>query len=247
MTDRTFPLITAHTGCMGTPDNSIDSIAAAVKHGADIAEDDVRATRDGKLVLGHDDIVRSADGGEIRISASAFGELAERAASPLVPLEEALLLAKGAGILFNLDIKDDAALEPVYALAAKHEMTDRVFLSGCEFARAKLAQLQVPPLRKLLNVRIASFAAKGQEEAVRQACEEALDSGCFGLNVPYQLVSGPLLDRAAEARLSVYVWTVNEPSHMRWLAKLGIASITTRDVASLRAVKEEWEREARLA
>ena len=247
MASVSFPLITAHTGCMGTPDNSLESVVAGIEHGADIVEDDVRATRDGIPVLAHDDLVRLADGGQLRLSASTFGELSGRAASPLVTLEQALRLAKDAGVMLNLDIKDDAALEPVGRVSAELGMTERVFLSGCEFARAKLAQLQVPLLRKLLNLRVASFAEIGLEEAVRQACGEAISSGCFGLNVPYQLAFGPLLERAAEAGLAVYVWTVDEPFRMRSLAASGVASITTRDVAALRDVKADWEREARLA
>ncbi|OQP06094.1 hypothetical protein B1691_17245, partial [Geobacillus sp. 47C-IIb] len=49
------PLITAHTGCMNTPPNSIESILEGIKAGADIIEVDVRATKDGVAVLLHDE------------------------------------------------------------------------------------------------------------------------------------------------------------------------------------------------
>ena len=42
--------ITAHTGCEGTPDNSLDSIRAGVAAGADIVEIDLHFLPDGTPV-----------------------------------------------------------------------------------------------------------------------------------------------------------------------------------------------------
>ena len=41
------PFITAHSGCMNTRQNSIDSITEGIRFGADIIEVDVNATSDG--------------------------------------------------------------------------------------------------------------------------------------------------------------------------------------------------------
>lgn len=41
------PLITAHSGCMGTAPNSLQSVAAGLRAGAEVIEVDVRMTRDG--------------------------------------------------------------------------------------------------------------------------------------------------------------------------------------------------------
>ncbi len=74
---KTFPLITAHTGCMGTPDNTLRSVESALKHGADVVEDDIRITRDGVLVLAHDDAVSLPDGTRYSISQMTYAELSE--------------------------------------------------------------------------------------------------------------------------------------------------------------------------
>ena len=52
MSVKTF--ITAHSGCEGTPDNSMEHVRAAVASGAEILEIDVRS-RDGVLYLWHDE------------------------------------------------------------------------------------------------------------------------------------------------------------------------------------------------
>ncbi|MBB6733047.1 glycerophosphodiester phosphodiesterase [Cohnella zeiphila] len=238
-----FPLITAHAGCMDTPQNSIESIFAGLKHGADIVEDDIRATKDGALVLSHDDAIQLSDGRQLRISALTLQELSTLPQSPIVELRSALRIVKETGVLMNLDVKDDASLEPLADLIAALGMTDQVFLTGCEHPRAMLARSRAPLLRKLLNVQAVSFAAKAPEEAVRQACEEAESAGCFGLNVPYPLVSDNLLKRAEEAGLPLYVWTVDEPMRMKRCAEWGVQSITTRNVATLQAVKAHWNQE----
>ncbi|MBW7460985.1 hypothetical protein K0U00_43710, partial [Paenibacillus sepulcri] len=73
---------------------------------------------------------------------------------------------------------------------------------------------------------------------------EAADSGCFGLNVPYQIVRPELMDFAADKGLSVFIWTVNEAQEMRKYAAMGVGSITTRDVAALLLVKQQWRKES---
>ena len=60
---------TAHTGCMGTDDNSIQSIEVAVANGADIVEFDLNFTDDGEPVLAHD----APKGGEVTLDVTVSG------------------------------------------------------------------------------------------------------------------------------------------------------------------------------
>ena len=50
------PMITAHSGCEGTSDDSIASIETGIALGADCVEVDVRTGKDGSLQLSHDEI-----------------------------------------------------------------------------------------------------------------------------------------------------------------------------------------------
>lgn len=240
---KQFPFITAHTGCMGTPDNSAESARFGIESGADIVEDDIRATRDGFLVLSHDDIVPLADGTEGGISGMTMAELEARAVRPPQPLEPVLKFVVGAGKIMNLDIKSDDSILPVSELIDKLGFADRVFLSGCEYPRALLVSQRAPRLRKLLNVDVRAFLDSSYPEAVRRQCEEALAAGCFGLNLPFRLVRPDLLEAAENAGLEVYVWTVDEETQMRTFAEMGVRSITTRCVDVLAQLKRNWIRE----
>lgn len=240
-----FPLVTAHTGCMGTPNNSVESAKAALALGADIIEDDIRVTRDGVLVLSHDDRVVLGDGRIVSLSKLTLQELNDGLAVPLVPLETAidLLVGSGGHASMNLDLKTDDCIEPVAAFIRERGIEDRVFLTGCEYGRAVRANERARGLAKLLNVDVGSFRTSAYVEAVKMACEEAASAGCFGLNVPYQLVLPELLEIASDRGLSIYVWTVGEPEAMTKYARMGVQSITTRDVEALLRVKQRWRDE----
>lgn len=238
-----FPLITAHTGCMGTPDNSAESARMGIAHGADIVEDDIRATRDGALVLSHDDGVTFADGTEGSISGMTLTELNARMDRPLQLLEPVLKSVADAGRRMNLDIKADDSIVPVSELIDRLGFTDRVFLTGCEFPRAIAVSACNPRLRKLLNIDVRAYMGIPYPEAISKMCEQALNAGCFGLNLPYQIVQPSLLGAARDAGLEVYTWTVNEEQHMRSFAQMGVRSITTRNVDVLAQLKRNWSRE----
>ena len=92
------PLITAHSGCDGTAENSLESMKKGIELGADCAEIDVMADAAGRLWLTHD------------LPEDFTG---------LVPLEEAFALIRESGIAVNCDLKDYALLRPALALAEK--------------------------------------------------------------------------------------------------------------------------------
>jgi len=238
-----FPLITAHTGCMGEPENSMASVCAALALGVDIIEDDIRVTKDGVPVLSHDDEILTANGETISLSAMTFKELLMYTETPVVTLEELLMLVKSSETMINLDMKTDDALEPASQLVRRMDMVNRVFMTGCFYERALKATHAVPELRKLLNVNVEHFRTLAYEEAVSQSCQDALEAGCFGLNVPYQVVNSRMKEIAEAAGLPLYVWTVNEVEEMERCIELGVRSITTRTIDKLQVVKSNWYRE----
>jgi len=245
VTIKDFPKITAHTGSMGYPDHSLESLCAALKLGVDIYEDDIRVTLDGVPVLAHDDEVRLANGQRVSLSKLTLEEWIEGSASPVLELADVLNWIRTAGRTMNLDIKSDDALAPAAKLVRQMGMEDRVILSGCEYGRAVLAGRLGIGLRKLLNVDIRRLRMLEGEQALRemngQLCLEAKSAGCFGLNLPYQAVRPELLEAAKSEGLAVYVWTVNEVEEMRRMARWGVDGITTRDPAALLALRGEPE------
>jgi glycerophosphoryl diester phosphodiesterase len=244
-----FPLITAHSGCMDTLDNTLLSVETGLKLGADVIEEDIMVTRDGIPVLSHDDVRYTQDGRECRISQMSFEEISllhlyakhgnQQETARLYTLEEMLPLIQTSGKIANLDLKVDSSIEPVAALVKRFDLLDQVICSGCEKDRALKAQRSNPELRKLLNVDARIFLSMAYKDAVQQICQDALGTSCFGLNIVHLAVRPELLEYASSKDLPVYVWTVNEVSLMKQFAEMGVASITTRNVLALVQLKQK--------
>lgn len=131
-------IVIAHRGCHApapqeglgaTPENSLAALEQCVKLGVEIMETDVRRTRDGYMVMVHDETVdRTTDGhGKVSdLTLESIKSLRLRqnlggANQPLtnetVPtLDELLARAKGR-ILLNLDVKDPIYAEVIDAVA----------------------------------------------------------------------------------------------------------------------------------
>lgn len=113
-------LVTAHRSAhLEYPENSIASIKAAIKIGADIAELDVRKTKDNVMVLMHDKTIDRMTNKTGKISSYTYDELKKiplllngKSTDQFIPtFKEALLAAKGKIMIdidFKLDKKEDA-------------------------------------------------------------------------------------------------------------------------------------------
>jgi glycerophosphoryl diester phosphodiesterase len=247
---HSFPLITAHSGCMNKPDNTLASAETGLNLGADVVEDDIRITSDGILVLAHDDMIYQPDGTGYSISQNTYSDLCELdfqtkhggAAETirLATLESFLQLIKTTSKIANLDLKVDECIKPVSDLVQKYDMLDQVILSGCESDRAMKANQINPKLRKLLNVNIPLFLTLDYMEAVEITCKDALAANCMGINIEYRLVKAELLEKAKNKNLPILVWTVNDEVQMERMAEMGVHSITSRNVQALIDLKQKW-------
>jgi glycerophosphoryl diester phosphodiesterase len=114
-----FPvLVTAHRGFSGeAPENTLPAFKKAIEVGSDMIELDVRFSKDGKIVVIHDDTLDRTTNGRGKVSDYTLKELKELdAGSWFAPqfsgeqiptLKEVLELAKGK-IPMNIEIKDDS-------------------------------------------------------------------------------------------------------------------------------------------
>lgn len=112
--------IVAHRGLhLDVPENSMAAVAAAIAAGFDRIEVDVRATRDGELVLMHDGTLwrtTSAGGSIADVDAAALRDvrLADRSAVPT--LQDVLACCRGRAVLC-IDVKVPALGRAILDLA----------------------------------------------------------------------------------------------------------------------------------
>jgi glycerophosphoryl diester phosphodiesterase len=167
-------LVAAHLGAWRwAPENSLAAIDEAVSLGADIVELDVRATRDGVLVLMHDATIDRMTDGSGAIAACSYGELRQRrlrasdgGTTPLtgqrVPTLAAALEAARGRIAVNIDTKDEQLLDPVAAFVVAAGLQDQLFV------KATIAQAD-----DIERVRLSPFFGHVPFVPMMRACNDA--------------------------------------------------------------------------
>ncbi|NLE16881.1 MAG: glycerophosphodiester phosphodiesterase [Spirochaetales bacterium] len=224
-------LVTVHSGGSTGKMNSIEYLEQACRDLPDVLEVDVRSSRDGKIVLWHDEHLPQS---VLPIKELAYEAI--KAAHPsLLSLQTVLSMCGNAGIQVNLDIKTREAIEPVHRLLASHEYRSQVMFSGCQEDEISDIHRLLPGCKVLFNADrwnkeqpFAEFAA--------QMLSRTLDCGAFGLNICHEDVL-PYLVKSCKARaVPVFVWTVDDPARMEELIGMGVDSITTHEVNLLKSI-----------
>jgi len=233
-------IITAHTGCMNTPPNTTESVLAGIKAGAEILEVDIRSTKDGKVVLFHDKEIMTRQG-LLRVQDVTYQELVESIHGKMTLLEDVLPLIKENNRMINLDVKEDKAIDPLIQTVERHQMREYTILSGCEKERAAYVKKYYRPYQVLLNASYQLYQEVHGDYSlfVEQTLKDAIESSCCGININYQLCSRELVQRALLRFLPVCVWTVDEPEEMKKMVELGVYSITSNEVETLRQLVDD--------
>ncbi len=236
------PLLFGHRGASGElPENTLPAFERALAQGAMAIETDLRLTRDGEVVVFHDeDLDRTTDG---------HGPLAQRTLAELKRLDAGYRFTpdgghsfphRGAGFriptlrevfcalpgaFFNIEIKADDARLIESTLDLVGERTERTLLAAAE--EATMRHLREALARRGLRPAVGASVAD-----VLAFVRAALGLGPvpeepMALQIPPDfggkpLVTPRLLDFAHEQGVSVHVWTINDADEMRRLLALGV-------------------------
>jgi glycerophosphoryl diester phosphodiesterase len=150
----------AHTNY---PENSLAAISEAIRQGIDIAEIDLRLTKDSVLVLMHDKTITRTTGKKGEVSSFTYEELKQfpllhkgQPTTERIPtFKEALLLAKGK-IMIDVDFKADGqeAARKAYALIKSTGTTRQILFFIYDHQDATFLQRidkQVPIMPRARN------------------------------------------------------------------------------------------------
>jgi glycerophosphoryl diester phosphodiesterase len=128
------PILVAHRGANRLADeNTLKAYSLAADYGVDYIECDPRLSRDGALVISHDDSVARMTGATGLISEMPFDEIRKLRTlhgEQIPTLEEVLILAKkrNVGVYLDTKIQDISYIEKLIALVEKTGMSDRVIV-----------------------------------------------------------------------------------------------------------------------
>lgn len=215
------PWIIGHRGAPAhLPENTLAGFTHAFDAGADAVELDVHATRDGVVVVHHDD--RLADGR--RIADHAWAELrpATPGADPIPSLEEVLAAVEGRGAVF-VEIKGRAIEAEVVRVIQRSAARCAVHAFDHRSALAVRRLAPELPTGVLLSSYVVDVVA-----VLRAARSRTLWQH-------WSQIDEPLVRAVRSIGGVVVAWTVNDVAVARDLLALGVSGLCSDDPGRMRA------------
>jgi len=233
------PLIIAHRGgALESTENTLAAFQRAFRIGADGIETDIRLTRDGTVVVYHDDYFGRVEGlpqaqRTRLVSDMTYGELT---AQTLIPVGEDTggrrvptlndLLAQVHGRLLNIELKRcarfDELVKKTIAILKGYAELDRIVLEAPDLDTAK-------KLRKALGERLKLHINPEYDHTVplRDTLKQLLKFKPHSVSISYKLLARDMVESAHRAGVEVWVWTVNDTGVAERMRELGADAIKT--------------------
>jgi glycerophosphoryl diester phosphodiesterase len=230
-----MPKIIAHRGASAhAPENTIAAFQLALEQGADGIELDVMLSKDGHLVVIHDDTVdRTTDGkGYVREMTLEELKSLDAGEGQSIPTLDEVFKAFGGRLIINVELKNytsvfDGLPIETAKLVKKHQLGESVIVSSfnpfnlprfhARMPEVDLGLLTQPNTAKKWVWRLFKYDA---------------------LHPHFSDVDQVLVAALHSRNRKVNVWTVDEPSEIQRLAALEVDSIITNDPKAAREVLE---------
>lgn len=247
-------IVIGHRGAAGVaPENTLESIEAALAAGAEAVEIDVRVTDDGVPILLHDatlDRTTSARGALALRRSTALGHIDAGAlwtrdggrtypwrgrGARLASLSE--VLASWPNLPVLIDVKEPEAQRGIARVILAARAADRCVLAS-EHDKALEAFRRPPFLCGASRREIAVFLARataGRAPAKLPHVVMAIPDRYFGIPV----ASPHFMAAARSAGNAVHVWTIDDPDRAVQLWAAGATGIITNVPAAMSAVRHE--------
>lgn len=225
--------IFAHRGASAyAPENTVEAFALAMEQGADGIELDVQMTKDGQVVVIHDETIdRVSDGtGAVRdytleeLKKFHFSNHMENYENAVIPtLKEVLDLIKSSNMLLNIELKTGiywypSLEEKTMELVKEAGMEDRVIYSSFNHYSIK----------KILELDSHAECAFLYSDVILNVDKYAKNTGVCGLHpAVYHLKMAEFLKEYQESGLKVRVWTVNKKEDMERFIKADLEAVIT--------------------
>ncbi|MCD8074424.1 MAG: glycerophosphodiester phosphodiesterase [Lachnospiraceae bacterium] len=223
----------AHRGASGyEPENTLEAFELAARMSADAVELDVQMSRDGELVVIHDETTTRVSGVKLWVKDCSLQELKALNVNQTFPmhtpvhiptLQEVYDLLKPTGLRVNVELKTGVVLYPqieeaVLKAAKDMGMEERVIYSSFNHYT----------LRRIKELKPQAETGMLYADGIWQSAAYGVILGVDALHPAlYNLQYPGFMEQAREKGLKVHVWTVNEEEHLRQMRKMNVDAVIT--------------------
>jgi glycerophosphoryl diester phosphodiesterase len=236
------PIALAHRGGGNREyENTWRAFTEAVELGYTYIETDAQVTRDGQVVLFHDDDLTRLTGWSRKISELSYVELCQEkiGGSETIPLMVDVL-ERWPQVKLNVDLKSDAVVAPFAKIITELKAMPRVCIASFSDQRIRRAAGLVGP---------DTCLSAGKSSVARLLALSRLPSGMlkrFGrqpdvVQVPLKssgvsIVTERFVNYVHSRGIAIHVWTINDPAEMTAVLDLGVDGVVSDETRQLRSV-----------
>ena len=240
--------IIAHRGASyDAPENTLSAVRLGWQQRADAVEIDVFLSKDGQVVLHHDDNTRRTTGVDRKVADQTLADLRQldagrwkdaRFAGEKIPVLDEVIETIPPGKRLVIEVKCGPEIIPALRQSlARSGRPDRDFLI-IAFSHSTLHAIK-KTLPRIEVYWLSGFrkdeAAGGFLPTARELISRAKAAGFEGINLSYKgPVDAAFVRQVKDAGLKCYAWTVDSPEEARRLIAAGVDGITTNRPAWLR-------------
>lgn len=240
----------AHRGASGDyPENSLLAFEKAVEMGCDVIELDLQLTKDGVVVVFHDEkLDRITDGSGLLVDYN-YSQLSKLeildnnenrkyAKQRIITLEELLERFKNQDIVLNLELKNNIVHYPglekkVCDLLKKYDFVDKSLISS--FNHYSL--IKVNQICPELDLGIIYLAALYKAEKYA----DSLPCKIKSLHPLFTTLDQDVVANIKNAGYKIYAYTINEEKHIKYMFDLEIDGIITDYPDKLKNISTRYE------
>lgn len=197
-------------------ENTLDSFRKAIEFGANAIELDVRISKDGKLIVFHDDNLKKVFGKDVRVDKTTLKELKTLTEDKIPALDEALDFIDKKVDKILIELKEVGSEKKVIDVVIKQKLIDRaVIISFHEEALAN-----VRGINKKIETGLVYARHKNPIASVLALNAQYL--------VPlYRFIHTKNIEDAHKRNLKVIVWTINTKNEAKEYIAKGVDGIAS--------------------
>jgi len=223
-------LVIGHKGASAiAPENTLKAFQKAIELRADYVEFDAHLTKDGEIVIRHDDDTYSLTGTHSFIRDNTLEQIKKLDAGEgenIPTLQELIAIAKGK-IGLQLEIKSTGLLVRMVQILRKENLIQNSIVSCFMFGEL----VKLKKIEPKIKIGFLLPAELVRSQSIKRKIIKCEKEGFYAIHPHFSTVNKEIVDFAHANGLKINVWTVNDRNSMINLIQMGVDGIITDEIS----------------